>query len=72
MKAMLIKDVPDDLNRLFRIRCLEMGISMKEGILRLMGLVNEERILFSPIEQEKKALLKYSDKMVRSSDYQKK
>ena len=52
MKAMLIKDVPDEVNREFRIRCLEVGITMKEGILRLMKLVNEKQISFTPIDEK--------------------
>lgn len=53
MKAMLIKDVPDDIRIRFKTHCAEMDISMKEGILRLMDLEVEQRILSSQINVEK-------------------
>lgn len=50
---MIIERVPDEVRRQFKIHCAEMGISMREAIIRLMGLEAEKRILFSPIDVEK-------------------
>lgn len=52
MKTIMIKDVPDEVRRRFKVHCAQMGISMKEAILRLMDLEVEQRILFSPVEPE--------------------
>ncbi len=57
MGVIIIKDVPEEIRRRFKVHCAEMGISMKEAILRLMDLEVEDRVLFSPVDlkpQEKK------------------
>lgn len=53
MNTIIIKDVNQEVKRRFKVHCAEMNISMKEGILRLMDLEVEQRILFSPIELDK-------------------
>lgn len=52
MKAMLIKNVPDEIRIRFRTHCAAMDISMKEAILRLMDLEVEHNILSSPIDKK--------------------
>lgn len=48
MNTIIIKDVDQEIKRRFKVHCAELGISMKEGFLRLMDLEVEQRILFSP------------------------
>jgi len=48
--TLIIKDVPDEIRRRFKVHCAEMDISMKDAILRLMDLEVEKRILYSPID----------------------
>lgn len=54
MKAMLIKNVPDEIRIRFKTHCAEMDISMKEAILRLMDIEVENNILYSPIDSKSK------------------
>ena len=54
MGTIIIKDVDEDIKRRFKVHCAEMDISMKDGILRLMDLEVEKRILYDPIENRKR------------------
>ncbi len=50
MGVIIIKDVPDEIRRRFKVHCAEMDITMKEAILRLMDLEVENNILSSPVD----------------------
>ena len=54
MKAILLKDVPPETGRRFKLHCVEINISMKEGLLRLMDLEVEQRLLSCPVESKPK------------------
>lgn len=51
-ETMIVKGVPADVKRAFKIHCMEMGITMKEGILRLMQMDVEGRLLAHPIDSK--------------------
>lgn len=52
MKTMIIERVPDEVKRDFKSHCAKVEISMREALIRLMGLVIEGRILACPIDKE--------------------
>ena len=54
MGTIIIKDVPEDIKRRFKVHCAEMDISMKDGILRLMDLEVEQRIMYDPVKKRKR------------------
>lgn len=52
LKTMIIEGVPEDLRRNFKVLCTQNDISMREAIIRLMGLEVEKRILIEPIKKK--------------------
>ena len=54
MGTIIIKDVDEDIKRRFKVHCAEMDISMKDGILRLMDLEVEQRIMYDPVKKRKR------------------
>lgn len=33
----ILRDIPEDLHRRFKVKCVERGISMREAIIAIMG-----------------------------------
>ena len=53
MEIIKIEKVPDELKRDFKSHCAKNDITMREALIRLMGLEVEERILSCPVKKEK-------------------
>jgi len=54
MTAMIIKDIPDEVRKRFRIYCLERNMTMKELLTWLMTEIPKGNVLSCPIEGKKK------------------
>ncbi len=52
MEIIRIEKVPEELKREFKSHCVLSGITMREGLIRLMGLEIEDRILSCPIKEK--------------------
>ncbi len=52
MEIIRVEKVPDDLKREFKSQCVLAGMTMREAIIRLMGMVVEERILVCPVKEK--------------------
>lgn len=53
-ETIIIKGVPADVKRAFKVHCAEISITMKEGILRLMQMDVEGRLLAQPIKKKRR------------------
>ena len=53
MEIIRIEKVPDDLKREFKSQCVLAGLTMREALIRLMGMVVEDRILVCPIKEKR-------------------
>ena len=42
MKSAMIRNIPDEIHKEFRIMCLEKGVSMNSELVRLMKQAVEE------------------------------
>ncbi len=54
MTAMIIKDIPDEVRKRFRIHCMEQNISMKDYLTWLMTEIPKGNVLSCPINTEVK------------------
>lgn len=52
MEIIRVEKVPDELKREFKSHCVLAGITMREGLIRLMGLEIENRILACPVKEK--------------------
>ena len=52
MKAMLIKNVPDEVNKRFRIYCLEHNTTIKDFLIWLMTEIPKGKLLSCPIKEK--------------------
>ena len=54
MEIIRIEKVPDELKRDFKSQCVLAGMTMRETLIRLMGMVVEDRILVCPVDSKPK------------------
>ncbi len=52
MKEYIIKNIDPAIGRRFKLHCVEIGITMREALLRLMDLEVEQRLLSCPIKEK--------------------
>jgi len=51
MHDILLKNVDPEMKRRFKVHCAEVDITMKEGIIRLIEMDLENRLIAHPIKE---------------------
>ncbi len=54
MKNILIRNIPDKLQRRFKTHCASVDMTQNEALLRLMELEAESKIVACPVDMDKK------------------
>lgn len=53
MKSIIIRNIPDNVSKWFKVHCAETEMTQNEALIRLMEMEVESKILACPVKEKK-------------------